>query len=143
MVKLVKSNFMSKRSTGMLLLVIEKAFDTTWHEGLLHKLLVFEYPMPLIKIIQSFLADRFFFVNVFGENSEKFFVPAGLPQGSVLSPCLYNLFTADLKVPRDSILAQFADDTGVLSSGKKPSRSNDHSKRYRNTTRSGELKLTK
>ena len=101
---------------------IEKAFDTIWHEGLLHKLLVFGFPVPLIKIVQSFLSGRHFYVSVFDGCSEMFSIPAGLPQGSSLSPCLYNLFTADLMVPSGADLAQFADDTGILCSGKNPER---------------------
>lgn len=100
----------------MLLLDIEKSFDTVWHKGLLHKLLVYNFPMTLIKIIQFFLTGRHFFVNVFGGCSEQFPVPSGLPQGSTLSPCLYNLFTADLKVLSGVDLAQFAHDTGILCS---------------------------
>lgn len=104
----------------MILLDIEKAFDTIWHEGLLHKLLKFGFPMTLIKIVQSFLTERLFYVNIYGGNSKHFSIPAGLPQGSSLSPWLYNIYTADMKIPRGSDLAQFADDTGIMCSGKKP-----------------------
>lgn len=44
-------------------------------------------------------------------------IRAGVPQGSVLSPLLYSLFTADIPKPKgNSIMGVFADDTSVLTS---------------------------
>jgi hypothetical protein len=37
---------------------IEKAFDTTWHTGLLYKLGKMEFSVNLIKLISSFLSQR-------------------------------------------------------------------------------------
>jgi hypothetical protein len=37
---------------------IEKAFDSTWHSSLLHKLSELEFLASLIKLIASFLIDR-------------------------------------------------------------------------------------
>jgi hypothetical protein len=42
------------------LLDIEKAFDTTWHPGLLYKLSELEFPTSLIKLISSFLSRQKF-----------------------------------------------------------------------------------
>lgn len=119
-VKHVKSEFVLKRSTGMVFLDIEKAFDSLWHDGLLHKLLKYKFPLTLIKMIKSFLSGRQFFVFLFDGKSKMFDVPAGAPQGSCLSPSLYNIYISDLKVPGDCKLAQFADDTGVLRSDDNP-----------------------
>jgi len=40
---------------------------------------------------------------------------SGVPQGSVLGPFLYTLFTADVPQHNSTIISTFADDTGVLS----------------------------
>jgi hypothetical protein len=40
-----------------LFLDIEKAFDTTWHSGLLYKLSELEFLTSLIKLIASFLTN--------------------------------------------------------------------------------------
>jgi retron-type reverse transcriptase len=74
---------------------IEKAFDTTWHSGLLYKLSNLEFSKSLIKLIGSFLSQRKFSVSVEGEMSTRREMQAGVPQGSVLSPTLFNLYIND------------------------------------------------
>jgi retron-type reverse transcriptase len=78
--------------TAEVFLDIEKAFDTTWHPGLLYKLSVLEFPTSLIKLISSFLSQRKFGVSVEGEMFTPRKMQAGVPQGSVLSPTLYNIY---------------------------------------------------
>jgi hypothetical protein len=78
-------------STAAVFLIIKKAFDTTWHTGLLYKLARMEFSVCLIKLISSFLSQRKFRVSVEGELSMPRYMEAGVPQGSALSPMLYNL----------------------------------------------------
>lgn len=107
-------NFNSRRSTGVVLLDLEKAYDSIWHDGLLHKLLSFGYPMGLIQIISSYLSERTTRVNFRGSSSSSFSVPAGVPQGSILSPHLFNVFINDIPTPEKCDLAMYADDTAII-----------------------------
>jgi hypothetical protein len=47
-------NFNNKMSTAAVFLDIEKAFDTTWHSGLLYKLLKLEFSINFIKLLGFF-----------------------------------------------------------------------------------------
>lgn len=117
--KYVKDSLLKKHSTGMITFDIEKAFDSVWHKGLVHKMFLMKFPLYLIKLIQSFLMGRTFFVSVNDHKSKTFRILAGVPQGSVLSPTLYNVFTSDLKITH-SEKAFFADDTCLYLSARSP-----------------------
>lgn len=114
----IRSNFNQKQSTGMILLDMEKAFDTVWHNGLIHKLNETETPLYLTKIIKSYLSDRFSSVKLNNELSKSFHVSMGVPQGSVLGPYLFNLYISDIPVPPDCELALYADDTACFTSSR-------------------------
>ncbi len=118
LVNIINDNKIKRKSTGMVLLDIEKAFDSVWHDGLIFKLHKIGIPLFLIKLISSFLTDRSFSVCVNGKQSTQRHIPAGLPQGSVLSPLLYAVFTSDLKIPRNCDAGFYADDTAITSAAK-------------------------
>jgi hypothetical protein len=98
-------------STAAVFLDIEKASDKTWHAGLLYKLSKLEFPISLIKLISSFFSQQKFRVSVEGEMSTPREMQAGVPQGSVLSPTLYNLYINDAPQTIGVNLVLFADDT--------------------------------
>lgn len=117
-VNFISNNKSSRKSTGIVFLDIEKAFDSIWHNGLIYKLHLFGYPIYIQKLIQSFLYERSFVVNVDNEYSSQRNIPAGVPQGSVLSPTLYSIYTSDFKVLKDQSAALYADDTAIITRGK-------------------------
>jgi hypothetical protein len=76
---------------NQMFLVIEKVFDTTWHSGLLYKLSKLEFSISFIMLIRSFLSQCKFSISVEGEMPESHEMQSGMPQGSFLSPTLYNI----------------------------------------------------
>lgn len=100
---------------------IEKAFDTTWIEGLVYKLRSFGFPRTLCSIVYQFVSSRSFQVRVQDKLSEVFQVSAGVPQGSVLGPKLFNIYTSDIppSPPKVSKLC-FADDFITYTPSKSP-----------------------
>jgi hypothetical protein len=106
-------------STAAVFLDIEKAFDTTWQPGLLYKLSKLQFSTSLIKLICSFLSQRQFRVSVEGEMSIPRYMQARVPQGSVLSPTLYNLSINDTPQTPGMNLALFANDTCLYATDRK------------------------
>jgi Reverse transcriptase (RNA-dependent DNA polymerase) len=107
-------------STGMLLLDVEKAFDSVWHEALLYKLIMKGCDLYLARLILSFLKNRTFQVRVDGVDSILCGIPYGVPQGAILSPTLYNIFTSDIPTSEFCKTATFADDTALYASDLNP-----------------------
>lgn len=112
----VKSARSRKQSTVLLSLDIQRAFDTVWHWGLVHKMVKLGFPSFLSKIILSFLSDRTFQTKVGPTLSDVAAMAAGVPQGSCISPILYSIYLSDLPALRNVSIGQFADDTAIFSS---------------------------
>lgn len=117
--RLIKKALTEKESVGMTSYDMERAFDSIWHKALVHKMSILKYPLYLVKLVQSFLSGRSFHVSINGMDSANYVIRAGVPQGSVLSPSLYTIFTSDLNIANCD-KALYADDTSFLSSSKSP-----------------------
>ena len=75
---------------------LSAAFDVVDHGLLLEKLSVYGFDSQTINWFQSYLVGRSQVVLVDGHLSDPLFLEAGVPQGSILGPLLYILFTNDL-----------------------------------------------
>ena len=65
-------------------------------------------PTQHVQIIQSYLAERTFYVHYGESDSSTKPIPARVLQGSVLGPLLYFLYTADIPEQEDTLIATIA-----------------------------------
>lgn len=111
--------FAEKRCTGALTIDLEKAFDRVWQDGLIAKMININYNPHLIAIVASMIKNKKFIINFNGICSKKtFLINEGLQQGTVCSPILFNIFTANLLKKLSNSLA-FADDILLYHSSNK------------------------
>ena len=90
------------------------AFNTIQPHLLVNKLLAMDVNPVLISWVFSFLTQRTQTVRVGRTMSEAVTTNTGAPQGCVLSPALFTLYTADCRSKEDSsLLIKFADDTSL------------------------------
>ena len=75
---------------------ISKVFDKVWHDGILFKLRATGIEGNLIKLIESFLSDRYQRVILNGQCSSWEKIKAGVPQGSILGPLLFLIYINDI-----------------------------------------------
>lgn len=74
-----------------------KAFDQVDHAKLLNNLAKLSMPLPLLKLIASFIIGRTYIIKVDGITTESRIQPQGsVPQGSHIGPLLYVIFCHDL-----------------------------------------------
>jgi hypothetical protein len=73
---------------------LAQAFDRVLHKDLLYKLKSI-FPSYYYLIFKSYLEDRHFVVRPGFSMSDISPICAGIPQGAVAAPLLFNLFIAD------------------------------------------------
>jgi len=95
-------------------LEISQAFDKVWYEGLLFKLRKF-LPPTLFLLMELYITDRHFQIRQGSATSNIASISAGVPQGGVFSPILFNIYAADQLSTHNTIVADYADDKVILS----------------------------
>ncbi|MCH2390413.1 MAG: reverse transcriptase family protein, partial [Nitrospinales bacterium] len=108
------ASFEDYDETRALFLDISKAFDKTWHDGLIFKLKGFGISGNLISLLTNYLSDRYQRVVLNGQESDWEKIYAGVPQGSVLGPLLFLVYINDLIDGISSNIKLFADDSSLF-----------------------------
>ena len=97
--------------TGMILIDLQKAFDTINHEILLKKLEAIGLWDKCIRWFRSYLCERIFFIDIENQLSDYGKVSCGIPQGSILGPLLFLVYANDMPQAVKSNLFLYADDS--------------------------------
>lgn len=113
---IIENTFEEGKVCSAVFLDIAQAFDKVWHDGLLFKLFA-NIPINYCQILESYLKNRYFRVKITNQYSNIRQIRAGVPQGSILGPVLYLLYTYDIPNAANTTIATFADDTAILSVG--------------------------
>ena len=112
-----------KLSTAIVFIDLSKAFDNVQHDKLLLKLQKLGVGGMVLKWFHSYLCNRTQKVAVGNDSSPSFYCTKGVPQGSVLSPLLFNIYVSDLHdlaKQNNSTLRSFADDMTLYHSDISP-----------------------
>ena len=105
----IEQGFEAKLKSGVVLVDLTAAYDTVWHKGLASKLHKCLPNRQLVNIILELIRNRTFTLHAGDSKSRPRSQRNGLPQGSVLAPSLFNIYTSDLP-PTQSRKYVYADD---------------------------------
>ena len=101
----------------VIFLDLEGAFDAVDHTSVLYKLNKLGIEGRMLGWLNSFLMDRSFCVTLGGIESVSHPIRAGVPQGSILSPLLFNVLLHDIPHDPSISISLFADDIAIYATG--------------------------
>ena len=120
--ELIREKLDQGKGVGLVALDLSKAFDTIDHNILITKMAKFGLGTSAINFFINYLSDRTFIVKTPEDTSKVHRIKAGMPQGSILGPLLFNMYVNDLpKEVEHSQVVMYADDTTIMTSSAIPS----------------------
>ena len=95
-------------------MILSAAFDRVNHQGIRYRLWSVSIGGSVLSILTQFLSNRSHHVMVDGCRSKLVDVVSGVPQGSVLGPLLYLLYSSELFSILENKLIGCADDSTLM-----------------------------
>ena len=114
---------------------ISKAFDTVPRTLLINKIFDTDIHINIKKWLANYLTGRHGYTVHYGKSSTTKHYTNGVPQGSVLSPTLFNLYMHDIPQPAhpDTHILSYADDISIYTQHPKPETAATQLQHYINT----------
>ena len=112
----IKLQFSKRKGVLATFFDVRKAYDRVWHHKLLLKLKDIGFSGNILAFIQNFLSNRKITTRVGNSYSTFHSTNMGIPQGSIISPLLFNLLLHDLPkviTNKQIEVAQYADDLAL------------------------------
>ena len=101
----------NKKLSAVILIDLSKAFDSISHSILLNELSAIGVSKETVEWFESYLTRRFQKVRIGSSSSAALPITHGVPQGTILSPLLFCIYTNDLPAVTQSCdLNSFVDD---------------------------------
>ena len=113
----IEDGYEKRLITGAFFVDLYAAYDTVNRRRLINKVLEMTGDVHLTDLIRTMLESRRFFVVLNGKKSRWRRQRNGLPQGSVLAPMLFNIYTNDQPIHADTRSFIYADDLCIASQG--------------------------
>jgi hypothetical protein len=115
-------NFDERRLIRAVFLDVAKAIDKVWVKGPVYKVIVLNFPSYLVKSIFSYRDCQTFQTAFHSATPTCRGMRAGVAQGGLVSPVLFNLYVNDIPTPSRHVkLEQDADDTSLVPTSSSPS----------------------
>lgn len=109
----VENGFQQKANLGAVFYDLSSAYHLVWIRGLLLKMAKIVRCKATLMLLEKMISNRKFIVTHGGKTSQYKILQNGHIQGAVLSPMLFNIFTADMT---DTVSRKFiyADDVPLV-----------------------------
>ena len=114
----IQKAFARENQTIGIFFDLEKAYDTTWREGILQQLALWGIGGHMFAFLKVFLSDRYLKVRVGSTLSKAYLQEEGIPQDSVLSVTLFAIAINSLMeyIPPTVQGSLFVDDHAIYCS---------------------------
>ena len=114
----IRVSLVNRRVTMAVFFDLRQAFDSVNHNLMLYKVAKAGINGRMISWLEMFLKDRTFQYMVGNSKSQTKTIKRGLPQGSALSPLLFNIMMIDLPLIEGVEVMDFADDIAITTTTK-------------------------